>query len=116
MQVHLIYMQWGVQCSLKVLIVVIVRIIQRKRQNVKLSFNCNQQIFFWVVLRALTAPNGHQGGSQGSSEGQLDSCGSITEVGAAAPPGDGVSGSQEGSWFSLIAEGRGQAALRLKAH
>ncbi len=38
------------------------------------------------------------------------------EISVAAGPGDGVSGSQEGSWFGFVAEKQGQAASSLQAH
>lgn len=50
------------------------------------------------------------------SERELGGCGSVTEVGAAAGPGDAVSSGQQGASFSLVAEGRGQAASSLQAH
>lgn len=48
-------------------------------------------------LKAPCAPYGHQGGTKSSSEGQLDGCGSVAEVGATAVPGDGVADCEQGS-------------------
>lgn len=76
----------------------------------------HEQDLFLFVLKTSSTPNGQQGGAQSSGERELDGCGSITAVSAAAGLGDGVSGSQEGSRFSLVAERRSQAAPCLQAH
>ena len=58
-----------------------------------------QPIFFLLYssLKGPLVPNCHQSSTQSCSERQLDGGSSVTQVGAAAGPGDGVLNSQDGS-------------------
>lgn len=90
---------------------------QRQESKSRKASGTHQPAFFFLAwgLKPPCAPYGHQGGAESSSEGQLDGCGAVAEVGAAAVPGDGVADCEQGSRFSLVAELGGQAASRLPA-